>query len=139
MAVADLRVEHSFLHQDAVTCTAGDGVAEVWTFAGTKTNRVLAKALLTLGWESASPDGVRIKAKTAQTDAASALEQTLSGLRRDGLPPVDFGDDDILLKGLKFTQMLPSAMKQKAVISRFLDVAGESRAVSFERPSSSRV
>ena len=124
MAVTDLRAEYAFLHRDGVTCTAGDGAVEVWTFAGTKVNRVLAKALLELGWESAFPDGIRIKAKTAKTDAAQALEETLSSLCRAGLPPISFGDDDVLLKGLKFNQMLSDELNQRAVAERFLDTMG---------------
>ena len=124
MAVTDLRAEYAFLHRDGVTCTAGDGAVEVWTFAGTKVNRVLAKALLELGWESAFPDGIRIKAKTAKTDAAQALEQTLATLQRDGLPSSSFGDDDVLLKGLKFNHMLSDELNQRAVAERFLDTMG---------------
>lgn len=111
--LAGLCMGFGFLDAQGPTLLQREDETELWTFAGGHANQYLATALPPLGIPIRSTNGLRIRLDAAiNTDEAlSAIEAIADG---QVIAPFDFDADHPMLKGLKFNEILPAELLEKA-------------------------
>jgi ATP-dependent Lhr-like helicase len=110
-----LREDHGFLHPDKTTVLPGLDETEIWNFAGGGTNNYLADALEATGLDRVTSNAVRLRIKESlqPDELRERINQIIERPEPPRIPP-----ENPLVKHLKFAELLPDGLLQKAARPR---------------------
>lgn len=115
-----IRNAFTFLDSDAPTIQQGSDAWTLWTFAGGRANDFLADRLLELGVESASASALRVV-----VDEGLPRKQLEAHLRDALRAWPDVPREHPMLENLKFSELLPNPLLQRAARARLYADAHE--------------
>ena len=118
--LAEMRAMHPWVRRGATTLVNNEKGTSWWTFAGGKANVWLAAALELATGAACRPDGLTIGS------AADLTAEQVKSVSAAPLGPsvLENRIDDEALSGLKFNELLPTALGQAVLVSRLAAAEG---------------
>ncbi len=107
--------DHRFLNPEHVTVVRGIDDWDIYTFAGGRANSYVADRLaeLDMGRTTATGLRVRLQKNADPDDLRSALRQVHQSSKLPEIP-----EDHPMVRDLKFSEILPTAQRQRAAVAR---------------------
>jgi ATP-dependent Lhr-like helicase len=114
-ALDSVRMGYGFLDPDVATILCGRDDTELWNFAGGQANQYLTACLGQLGLDVASTNALRIRFD--KRHSVDELDRALTEVANGHLHP-EVREDHPMLRGLKFSDLLPTELLQEAAQAR---------------------